>query len=291
MHKGGNVRYFVLALGIVICLTSVAVAQTAILDAKRDAYVDSEIPDVNVGNEEIITVFADWEDEMVGPSAGLIWFDMNDLPPDAHVIVEAMLILHLVGTENDVDTLEVFRAGDDWSEMDVTWDTRPTENRDRSVLAQPPPMGVFEVDVTLIMQSWVYGEFPNHGFYIDVPDRGSWVDIDFASREHQGTGFVPRLYVEYFYDDIAEEQTEAGLDFYVSSISTGAAEINFSLPTPADVSVMVYDASGTLIETLMDGSIATGSHRFVWNAARPGVYFVRLETRNKTVVRKTVIIN
>lgn len=284
-------RYFVLALGIVICLTSVAVAQTAILDAKRDAYVDSEIPDVNVGNEEIITVFADWEDEMVGPSAGLIWFDMNDLPPDAHVIVEAMLILHLVGTENDVDTLEVFRAGDDWSEMDVTWDTRPTENRDRSVLAQPPPMGVFEVDVTLIMQSWVYGEFPNHGFYIDVPDRGSWVDIDFASREHQGTGFVPRLYVEYFYDDIAEKQVESAVEFHLSALSPGPVQINLNLPMTISASLKVYDACGALVGTLVDGSTESGTRQLTWRTERSGVYFVKLEAGDVRLIRKAIVLN
>jgi len=290
-------KYFVLAIGIIVCLASVIGAEEeevtlkaagdAYVNAKKDTYVDAEIPDINLGDDEILTVFADWADEMVGSTKTLIWFDMNDLPPEAHVIMVAHLILRLEGTENDIDTVEVFQAGEEWSEMDVTWNTRPAEDRSISVLARPPGPGVFGVDVTPFVQSWVELDEPNYGFYIDVPDNDNWVDIDFVSRENL-VGVNPQLVV-VFYNDVAEDKPSAA-EFNVTSLGTDKVSINFTIPSSCPVLVKIYDATGSLAQTLVEGQSSAGNHQLTWSAQRAGSYFIKLEAGEFRATRKAVIV-
>ncbi len=44
------------------------------------------------------------------------------------------------------------------------------------------------------------------------------------------------------------------------------------------MSCIVYDAAGSLVARLSDGSQAAGAHSLTWNAAgvKPGIYFCKL---------------
>jgi hypothetical protein len=60
--------------------------------------------------------------------------------------------------------------------------------------------------------------------------------------------------------------------------------ITFNLPAPAKGTLAIYNAAGQLVRTLVAGTLASGSHGFVWDAAdangvrvASGVYFGRLE--------------
>jgi hypothetical protein len=56
------------------------------------------------------------------------------------------------------------------------------------------------------------------------------------------------------------------------------------------VVLKVYDASGRLIETLIDKSMGTGVHTVNWNAASrvSGVYFFRLDVGERVAVQRGV---
>ncbi len=61
-------------------------------------------------------------------------------------------------------------------------------------------------------------------------------------------------------------------------------EIAYSLPAPARLTLRVFDVSGRLVRTLVNGPAAAGVGRVTWNGkddfgrqARSGIYFVRLE--------------
>jgi hypothetical protein len=55
--------------------------------------------------------------------------------------------------------------------------------------------------------------------------------------------------------------------------------ISYQLNEPARVEINVYDALGSLVETLHSGAQNPGTHRLTWNAANyaSGVYFARLQ--------------
>ncbi|MCK4359546.1 MAG: T9SS type A sorting domain-containing protein [Candidatus Cloacimonetes bacterium] len=71
-----------------------------------------------------------------------------------------------------------------------------------------------------------------------------------------------------------------------------STQISFSLPNPEKVKIQIYNLKGQLAETLLDENKPAGSHTLVWNAenASSGIYFMKLLTKEKAVVRKLVII-
>lgn len=75
---------------------------------------------------------------------------------------------------------------------------------------------------------------------------------------------------------------------YAPGLSISGTNINFTLPKAASVSLKVYDATGKLVSTLLEGSAAQGNHSYNLSA-HSGVYFVKLVTPDYSAVRKVVI--
>lgn len=282
-------KHFVLALGIIVCLASVAVADEAELPAQKDSYIHEGTPDANYGNADHLELFADWAHPGAeNPSVTLIRFDLA--PYMGTIIDDAVLRLYVLPTGLQPGDVDVYLIADGWDENTVTWNNAPPDAQPSIVTEPLPPApdAWFEVPVTGFVQDWVDGAVPNHGFYLSVPDQGIEIIANLASKEHIDPGIHPRLWLNYHGTGVSEERSDDAA-LHVSPISTGAAEVSYSLQASTHATLAVYDASGSLVETLLDGSVSSGSHRLTLDGS--GVYFVRLETHDKTVVKKTVIIN
>ncbi|NOT33884.1 MAG: hypothetical protein HOP12_06910 [Candidatus Eisenbacteria bacterium] len=78
----------------------------------------------------------------------------------------------------------------------------------------------------------------------------------------------------------------------------GRVTASFALPNPARrAALVIYDAAGRRVKSLIDGPLSAGSHQVVWtgldDAGRPasaGIFFMRLETDDRSVVRKVLLI-
>lgn len=288
-------KYMVLALSILLCMAPLIRGEETILDCIQDAEVDEEEPGVNKGSGVDIMIGGTWGEPEVFRAYGLFEFDGIMTPADNWVEVnQAVVTFYIVGNDNDAE-VEFFRAEGNWHENSVNWDSRPDENREVVVIdtAPPlePPVQLWEADVTEIVRAWyeTHGEY--HVLYVGVPDNGVVVDIDVASKDHPDTSLHPRLWVDFDVVAVAEYGKNPDNSFTVFQVSPGRVEMSFDLPQTAPTSLSIYDAAGSLVGTLVEGSINTGYHRIVWDAARPGVYFVMLKTRNKTIVKRAVIIN
>ncbi len=77
--------------------------------------------------------------------------------------------------------------------------------------------------------------------------------------------------------------------------------ISFSIPNVgtafADVSLQIYDISGRLVQTLINGSIKTGTHQVEWNGTdinghplASGMYFYQLNAEHYTATKKLLLI-
>ncbi len=68
--------------------------------------------------------------------------------------------------------------------------------------------------------------------------------------------------------------------------------ISFSIPQGNDVKVVVYDAIGREVATLINSYLARGSYKVEWNAGSypSGVYFYRISTKNFNMVKKMVLL-
>lgn len=69
----------------------------------------------------------------------------------------------------------------------------------------------------------------------------------------------------------------------------GLANVEFSLPKSGTVSLKVYDISGKLISTLVDGRLEAGSYISKFETKTSGVYLARLETKETSLVRRIVV--
>jgi len=74
--------------------------------------------------------------------------------------------------------------------------------------------------------------------------------------------------------------------------ASGSSLISFALERGGPASLKVYDLSGRLVSTLVNGSLPAGSHevRFDGRGLPGGVYFYRLEAGNQSATRKLVLV-
>ena len=73
---------------------------------------------------------------------------------------------------------------------------------------------------------------------------------------------------------------------------TNRTEISYSLTRPENIKIQIYNLKGQLVETLLDENKPAGNHTFNWNAKEmsSGIYFMKLLTKERAIVRKLVII-
>jgi len=71
-----------------------------------------------------------------------------------------------------------------------------------------------------------------------------------------------------------------------------ATTLAYTLPREQRVTLQVFDNSGRLVQTLYQGRQPAGRHSHVWTATHlaSGVYFFRMETPEKAVVQKLLLI-
>ncbi len=68
--------------------------------------------------------------------------------------------------------------------------------------------------------------------------------------------------------------------------------LSFGMPEAGSLSVKVYDMSGRVIATLIDGKMNAGVHRIAWGGEdiASGIYIVKLESENFNAARKVVLM-
>lgn len=73
--------------------------------------------------------------------------------------------------------------------------------------------------------------------------------------------------------------------------------IRFEVPAPGRASLRIFDASGRLVRTLVDGTLPAGRYRTVWNgvddrgtAVASGVYVYTISAGRRTLTRKMTLL-
>ncbi len=73
--------------------------------------------------------------------------------------------------------------------------------------------------------------------------------------------------------------------------------IRFNLAQPGSARLSIYNLRGQVVRTLVNSQLSAGSHSFVWNGrdesgrgVASGVYFYRLQTADKNIVKKAMLI-
>ena len=73
--------------------------------------------------------------------------------------------------------------------------------------------------------------------------------------------------------------------------------IRFDLPADADVSLVIYNLLGRKVRTLVRGEVVSGTHEVVWDImdetgspVPSGIYFVRMATAGRSMIKKAVLL-
>lgn len=113
------------------------------------------------------------------------------------------------------------------------------------------------------------------------PDVGSQnVDIQVTVGDQEATGQT--------------EVTETALNASFPNPFTDHTTISFSLKQASNVKLSIYNVKGQLVETLVNDNMDTGIHEIEWNAdsgrVGSGIYFYKLETENKSFLKKMIMM-
>jgi len=83
-----------------------------------------------------------------------------------------------------------------------------------------------------------------------------------------------------------------GLDQNAPNPFNPMTTISFSMATPGAVQLAVYDQRGRLVETLVEESLAAGSHRvpFDGRGLASGVYYYRLKTADQVLTKRMTLV-
>ena len=91
--------------------------------------------------------------------------------------------------------------------------------------------------------------------------------------------------------------TEFGLSQNYPNPFNPSTVIDFSVAKDSYVSLNVYDITGRLVSTLVDGNMSTGYHSVLWNgvdnkgmSVSAGIYIYALQTEEASITRKMVFM-
>jgi hypothetical protein len=141
-----------------------------------------------------------------------------------------------------------------------------------------------------------------------VGDQGSYTYDPVLSDPVSVTGVVMYAYGVYTLEprddsDIGQwagvpggtEAIRLALKISPNPVTSGA-DIKMAIPVSGEVSLKVYDVQGRLVNTLLDDKVAAGEHAIHWGGANAegrrvasGIYFMKMETRKGSLVKKMVI--
>lgn len=115
-----------------------------------------------------------------------------------------------------------------------------------------------------------------------------------------GQPLVPEVdrCVSAFYGEVAVGPipgvlpTEFAVSLAYPNPFNATVNIQYDVPQPADISLLVYDVTGREVATLFRGEQVAGRHELQWNAndLASGVYFVKLASAHKASTQKIMLL-
>ncbi len=131
---------------------------------------------------------------------------------------------------------------------------------------------VFEVDGSSFDPATSVADWPK--IRRDMVNTGCYPSVDPAAVEAPSGVQLPRLVLSSWPNPFAAR-----------------TDIHYTLPTASHTRLVVFDAQGRCVATLVDGPRAAGSHVVAWDAqpAQAGVYLYRLEAGSASASRKVVV--
>lgn len=98
-------------------------------------------------------------------------------------------------------------------------------------------------------------------------------------------------------DGLPSPELRLAIDRIVPNPASGSARVAFTVPAAQEVALRVYDLSGRLVKTLVQGITNAGAHEVVWKGddanqrrVASGVYFVVLTNATQRLTEKVIFL-
>lgn len=161
-----------------------------------------------------------------------------------------------------------------------------------------------EMDIRAYMGYGTTGDMTFEMYYGDKSGNKKVVDYytyDPVSMDlHQGTVHVEKVKDYYMVSLKDGGHSFTPTDYKLVSFPNpvcGNVTIKYSLPEPVKMNLSIYNCKGQHITTLKDDDQSSGIHTVTWNGtdeqgkqAPNGVYFYKLTTSGKDIVKKLLLI-
>jgi hypothetical protein len=168
-----------------------------------------------------------------------------------------------------------------------------------SVKVESSVNGTSFTRVAAFMRYGPVNQWEEHVVYLGSFSGNFWLGL-LAFSQYGDNIFIDNVRL---YSPSAGIEENGNSNIYVTALNSvkpnpvsGNAYISFNIAKPTSASLRIYDASGRVIRTLINGHYNTGTHNLVWNgkddndrAVAEGVYFYTLETDNHSSTKKLVL--
>ncbi len=164
-----------------------------ILSPVKDAFVRSDIPRLNYGEEQEMMIGRTAEGE---DFRGLIQFDMKTIPAGQR-LKSAHLQLYVEQSELAGIPIGFYEVQEEWTEVGVTWASTPLYGRKLAELNADAAKKYAEVDMLDIVRGWYNGTAVNQGIMLQTELALLNAFVRLGTRERGGNA-APRLVLEYY---------------------------------------------------------------------------------------------
>jgi hypothetical protein len=120
------------------------------------------------------------------------------------------------------------------------------------------------------------------------------LDADLDGAEYGTSPLTVGVAMVYAQDAVS---SEFGLSENYPNPFNPSTSIDFSIGTEGFVSLTVYDITGRMVSTLVEGNLSTGDHSVVWDGVdsngtlvSAGIYIYALQTETSSITRKMVFM-
>ncbi|TAL20052.1 DNRLRE domain-containing protein [Patescibacteria group bacterium] len=257
----------------ILFLPAVAAAETVTLNSSADTYISNNYPTNSYGG--IDTAFVQYQS---GPSFSrtLLKFDLSSIPVGSTVqAAELALTFQSVSTSTTV-TLQLYRAGESWSETSATWNSAPTLS-DLIVSQLTSKNAAQKWTVTDAVKNWVAGTWSNNGLILKSTEgSGNQFTFGYWTREAALTDSRPKLTVTYTPPAAPPPAPPAlpGVAISGASVATSAQAVTVSFTTnPSATGTIEYGVTSSYGSTKTEIDPAWTLHAITLTSLTPSTTY------------------
>jgi hypothetical protein len=132
---------------------------------------------------------------------------------------------------------------------------------------------------------------------------GTWPPMDVLIGMNQGTpDHIYTVFLRYTISSVEEKQSVSvplvfGFPPNMPNPTTGHTPISYTITKPEKVCLKIYDGMGRLVRTLVNAHESAGTKTVYWDGkddnshtVANGIYFLRLDTAEKSATQKLILI-